>query len=110
MTVEAGPLIAAKYIENSETLQFVASSVTIIDAVSITNISASSVTLNLSLVSNAGSAGDINRFIKNRGLLPNETYLCPEILGQVLGTGDFISASASASSALNIRASGRVIT
>ena len=41
---------------------------------------------------------------------PNETYTFPEIVGQVLANGGFISTIASAANALTIRASGREIT
>jgi len=37
-------------------------------------------------------------------------YTFPEIVGQVLNSGDFISTIAGTASAINIRASGRQIT
>jgi len=110
MTVTSQPLTEYKFIETVEATQFTAVNTTIIDAVSVTNISSAAVKLNLSVVAIAGSAGDVNRAIKDRVIRVGETYLCLDILGQVLLEGDFVSAIAETASALNIRISGRVIT
>jgi len=42
--------------------------------------------------------------------VPGETYLCPELVGQVLESGGFISTLAGTASALTFTASGREIT
>ena len=109
-TTTATALVEYKFIENTEATQVTATSKTIIDAVAVTNSSAAAATFNLSLVVNGGSAGNVNRAIKDKLLRAGETYLCPDVIGQVLETGDFISAISTVASALNIRASGRVIT
>lgn len=103
-------IVEHKFIEGVETTQFTASSKTIVDAASVTNTSASATTLDMSIVPNGGSAGNENRSIEARNIRSDETYLCPELIGQTLEPGDFISALAGAASALNIRISGRVIT
>lgn len=110
MTTTPTALIEYKFIENAEATQVTATSTTILDAVSVTNTSSAAATLNLSLVVDGGSAGNVNRAISDKVLRVGETYLCPEVIGQVLETGDFISAISSAASALNIRVTGRVIT
>ena len=110
MTTTPTALVEAKFIENTEATQVTATSKTIIDAVWVTNTSAGAETLSLSLVVDGGAAGDVNRAIKGRLIRSGETYLCPEVIGQVMETGDFISAIASAASALNIRVTGRVIS
>jgi hypothetical protein len=57
-----------------------------------------------------GTPGDANLILKARAIAPNETYTCPELVGQVLEPGGFISTLAGAASSLTIRASGREIT
>jgi hypothetical protein len=48
--------------------------------------------------------------VKTKTLQPAETYTFPEIVGQILSPGAFISTIASAATSINIRASGREIT
>lgn len=114
MPVTTKVLIPAKTAENSQTTQYTASTVnnttTIIDKFTATNFSGSSVTLSVNLVTRAGTAGNQNLIVKTRTLAAGETYTFPEIVGQVLNSGDFISTIASAAASVNIRASGREIT
>lgn len=112
MTVTAKPLIAAKQAENAATTQYTTptGTRTIIDKFTATNTSASTATLSVNIVTSGGAAGDSNTIIKTKSLAANETYTFPEIVGQVLAAGDFISTIASAASAITIRASGRELT
>ena len=110
MVATPTPLVEYKFIEDVETTQFTAAVVTILDAVSVTNTGAGGVELSLSIIPSGESASDSNRAIIDRILRADETYLCPEVLGHVLASGDSISAKASAASSLNIRVTGRVIT
>lgn len=110
MTTTPTALVEHKFIEAAETTQFTALSKTIIDAVSVTNTSSSAAELDLGIVPSGGAAGSDNRSVESRTIRAEEAYLCPELIGQLLEVGDFISASASAASSLNIRISGRVIT
>ena len=48
--------------------------------------------------------------IDDKTIVPGETYLCPELVGQSLEPGGFISTIASAATALTFRVSGREIT
>jgi hypothetical protein len=64
----------------------------------------------VNLVTSGGSAGNSNLVIDDRTVVPGETYLCPELVGQALESGGFISTIASAATALTLRVSGREIT
>jgi hypothetical protein len=111
MTITAKVLIPAKTAENSQTTQYTASGVTtIIDKFTATNYSGSAATISINLVTTAGSAGNSNLITKTKTLQASEVYTFPEIVGQILGSGDFISTLAGTASAINIRASGREIT
>ena len=111
MTVTVKVLVPAKYAENSQTIQYTATGVTtIIDKFTATNISASAATISVNLVTTAGSAGNTNLITKTKTLQPSEVYTFPELVGQVLGNGDFISTIAGTASAINIRVSGREVT
>jgi hypothetical protein len=111
MTVTVKVLIPAKTAENSQTTQYTANGVTtIIDKFTATNYSASAATISVNLVTAAGSAGNDNLIVKTKSLQAGETYTFPEIVGQVLSPGAFISTIAGTASAINIRASGREVT
>ena len=111
MTVTAKVLVPAKTAENSQTTQYTATGVTaIIDKFTATNYSGSAAALSVNLVTSAGAAGNSNLITKTKALQPNETYTFPELVGQILGNGDFISTIAGTASAINIRVSGREIT
>ena len=111
MTVIVKVLIPAKQAENAQTTQYTATNVrAIIDKFTVTNTSANNVTFSCNLVTVAGSAGASNLIIDARSLVPDETYTCPELVGQALEAGGFISTLAGTASSLTIRASGREIT
>ena len=111
MTVSVQVLIAAKTAENSQTTQYTSTGVTtIIDKFTATNYSSSPATISVNLVTSGGSAGNANLITKSKTLLASEVYTFPELVGQVLAAGGFISTIAGTASAINIRASGRVIS
>ena len=111
MAVNVKVLIPAKIAENSQTTQYTAVNVsTIIDKFTATNYSASAATLSVNLVTQFDSSGNQNLIIKQKTLLPSETYTFPELVGHVLQAGGFISTLASAASAINIRSSGREVS
>jgi hypothetical protein len=62
------------------------------------------------LVTSGGSAGNANLITKTKTLQPSEVYTFPEIVGQVLAPGGFISTIAGTAGHINIRASGREVT
>jgi hypothetical protein len=111
MAVTPKVLIPAKQAENSQTTQYTATAVkAIIDKFTVTNTSAGNVTLSVNLVTVSGSAGASNLILDTRTIAPDETYTCPELVGQVLEAGGFISTLASAATSLTIRCSGREIS
>lgn len=111
MAVTVKNLIPRKQAENSQTTQYTASNCkTIIDKFTVTNTSASNVTLSVNLVASGGSAGDSNLVLKAKSIAPSETYTCPELVGQTLEASGFISTIAGAATSLTISASGREIT
>lgn len=111
MAVTVKVLVPSKTAESSQTTQYTASNVTtILDKFTATNYSASAATLSVNLVTVAGTAGNDNLITKTKTLQPAEVYTFPELVGQVLMAGGFISTIAGTASAMNIRASGREIS
>jgi hypothetical protein len=111
MTVTVKNLVPSKDVANSQTTQYTANGVTtIIDKFTATNYSASAATISVNLVTVAGSAGNSNLITKTKTLQPSEVYTFPELVGQVLNSGDFISTIAGTATAINMRVSGREVT
>ena len=110
MTVTALPIVQSKYIEAANTVQFTAIALTVIDAATVVNTSAASVSISISIVESGGVLSGGSLSIDSRTLQAGETYQCPELVGQVLAVGDYVSAVASAATSANIRISGREIT
>jgi hypothetical protein len=102
MTVTAKNLVPGKTVEASQT--------TIIDKFTATNYSASSVTISVHLAVFGDITANKNLVVKNKSLLPSECYTFPELVGQILNPGNFISTIASNGSAISMRVSGREIT
>lgn len=110
MAVVVKALIPAKSAENSQTTQYTAVNCrAIIDKFTATNTSGANASLSVNIVATGGTAGSTNLIVDTRTLAPDETYTFPELVGQVLDNGSFISTIASAASSLTIRASGREI-
>ena len=111
MAVNVKVLIPAKIAENTQVTQYTAQNVsTIIDKFTATNYSAAAATISINLVTQFDSSGNQNLIIKNKTLLPSETYTFPELVGHVLQPGGFISTIAGTASAINIRSSGREVS
>lgn len=113
MAVAAKNLVPAKFVENAQTTQYTVGaniSATIIDKFTCTNISGSTATVSVNLVTGSDTAGNKNLITKQKSLTAGEVYTFPELVGQILPTYAFISAVASAADAINIRVSGREIT
>lgn len=111
MTVTVKNIIPAKIAESTQTTQYTATNVTtIIDKFTATNYSASAATLSINLVTSADTAGNQNLIVKTKSLAIGETYTFPEIVGQVIADGGFISTIAGTATAITIRASGREVT
>lgn len=113
MTVTARNLVPAKLVENTQTTQYIVptnASATIIDKFTATNISGSTATISVNLVTGSGVPGDSNLITKTKSLDPAQVYTFPELVGQILPTAAYISTIASAANAINMRVSGREVT
>ena len=111
MTVTVKVLIPAKFAEDAQTEQYTATGVTtIIDKFTATNQGGVAADISVNLVTAGSIAGPANLITKTKTLQPSEVYTFPEIVGQVLASGGFISTIAGTASAINIRASGREVT
>ena len=111
MTVTVRVLIPAKIAEATQVTQYTANGVTtIIDKFTATNYNTSAATISVNLVTVSFSAGDANLITKTKTLQPTEVYTFPELVGQVLSPGAFISTLAGTATSINIRASGREVS
>jgi len=111
MAVTPKVLIPSKILENTQTTQYTATSVTtIIDKFTVTNYSGSTVTVSVNLVTLADTAGNQNLIAKLVSIAAGATYNFPEIVGHTLSPGGFISAIANTPTAVTIRASGREVS
>ena len=111
MTVTAKVLVPTKIVEAVQTTQYTSNNVTtIIDKFTATNYSGTAATISVNLVTVTGSAGNENLITKTKTLQPSEAYTFPELVGQILGSGDFISTIAGTATSINMRVSGRQIT
>jgi len=111
MAVYVRVLISAKTAENTQTTQYTSTAVTtIIDKFTATNYSATAATLSVNVVAPLDNPGNANLIVKTVTIQPGQTYLFPELVGQVLTPGAYVSSIASAATAINIRASGRTIS
>ena len=111
MAVTISNIIPAKTAESAQTTQYTSAGVqTIIDKFTATNYSVAAATISVNLVTAAGSAGNDNLIVKTKTLQPAETYTFPELVGHVIPNNGFISTIAGTASAINIRASGRLVS
>lgn len=110
MAVDVKNIIPTKFLENTDTTQFVAKTSTTIDKFTVTNTSADIVKFSCNLVLSGGTVGPSNLVIKEKAVAAGETYVCPELVGHSLEGGSFINTLADTADALTVRASGREIT
>lgn len=111
MAVTVSNIIPRKYAENTQTTQYTATGAKVlIDKFTVTNVSGANATISVNLVASGGGPGPSNKVLDTRIVAPQETYACPELVGQSLEDGGFISTLAGTATALVISATGRVIT
>lgn len=111
MTVTVKNIIPRKQVEDIQTGQYTANNCkTVIDKFTVTNTTAGNVVFSCNLVASGGAAGVANLVLSARTIAPGETYTCPELVGQTLEGGGFISTLAGTAAALTISAAGREIT
>jgi len=111
VTVTVKVLVPAKIVAAAQTTQYTANNVTtIIDKFTATNYSATAAAISVNLATVSFTAGNSNLISKTKTLQPAEVYTFPELVGQVLNPGDFISTIAGTASAINMRVSGREVS
>lgn len=111
MTVTVKNIIPRKQAENAQTGQYTANGCkTVIDKFTVTNTTAGAVAFSANLVANGDAAADSNLIIDAKSIAAGECYTCPELVGQTLEPGGFISTLAGAAASLTVSASGREIT
>mgnify|MGYP003609120109 FL=1 len=111
MAVTVKVLVPSKSMEATQQIQYTADNANaIIDKFTVTNVTANNVSFSVNIVATGGTASPSNQIIKDRTLAPNESYICPALVGHAIDRGGFISTIASAASSLTMRVSGREIT
>ena len=111
MTVTVKVLIPAKIAEGTQVVQYTANGLkALVDKFTATNYSLVTATLSVNIVTVSGTPDNSNLIVKEKAIQPGETYTFPELVGQALSAGDFISTIAGTASSLNIRANGREVT
>jgi hypothetical protein len=113
MTTTLKNLVEAKYAENSQTTQYTVGSTvrsTIIDSATATNVSGGNVVFSANVVPSGGSAGSSNLILQTKTITPGQTYMCRELIGKIMETGDFLSTLCDTASALVIDIDGREVT
>ena len=83
--------------------------VTIIDKMTVVNVTTSYATLTVYLVPSGITAAGTHRIIMALSIAPSETYEVTKAEGHVLNTGDSIQAFSGTASALSFRVSGREV-
>lgn len=83
---------------------------TIIDKFTGTNMTGAAATLTVNLVKVGGAAGAANVIASAVSIAAGGSYTFPELVGHVLGPGDFISVLAGTAAAITVRASGRELS
>jgi hypothetical protein len=102
LAVTPNQLITPGFVPNAKGTAYTANNVrTRIDYMAFVNTTAANVTLSVWL----GPAGASQR-IKDKTILPGETYLCPEVIGALLMPGDLVQWLCSAAGALYGSANG----
>jgi IMP cyclohydrolase len=111
MTVTVLNIIPRKQAENVQTNQYTAVNCkTIIDKFTATNNTGANVTFAVNLVASGGAADATNKTLPTKTIAPGDCYQCPELIGQSLEPGGFISTLAGTAAALVISATAREIT
>jgi hypothetical protein len=111
MAVNVKKFAASQQLTASNAIYYTATNVkAIVDKCTVCNTTVGAVTLTIDIVDSGDTAGVTERVISARSIAAGETYNCPEMVGQILESGDTIEGLASAATSLTIRISGREIT
>lgn len=82
---------------------------TYLDKITVTNTTGAAITVTVNIVPSGGSVGASNVLESVYSIAANTSYSFPNIVGQILNAGDFLSITPSAIGC-NARVSGRVMT
>lgn len=97
--------------EAVETTQYTAPVRCIIDKCTITPPTGAASAATMKIVQNGGTAGVSNIIMQTKTFTSTDpTYTCPEMVGQILNAGDFISTLGTVASSLVLRISVREIS
>lgn len=115
MAVSYKVLRESSYIPASQTTVYTAGSstsplTTSIDKTTVTNVTATNQSFSLSIVPAGIVPTDEHIVIQNKTIASGETYTCPEVTGQILRNGGFVSVVATAANSITLRMSGREVT
>lgn len=110
MSVTPKVLVAPVLLVVGTTDRYTAPVATIIDKATVTNTDTVNRNFTVYLVSSGTGVSTTNILVDAVNVVPGETYLCPELVGQILNPGDKITTEASAANALSMRVSGRQVT
>lgn len=105
-------VLVSQQLAASETTQYTgpASSAVKITSATLTNTTASAVTVSVSVVKTGGTAGNANRVVSGYSLAAGDSAVLLELIGVFLGPGDLISAIAGTASAVAFVLSGVVFS
>ena len=111
MTVTAKNLVEGRSVPDVDTTVYTApaNTTTIVDKVTAGNYDVTPRVVTIGIVAAGNTVSDIY-YIAKRTLAAKETYIWPEVVGQILNPGDYITAIASQADTINLRISGREIT
>lgn len=111
MTVTAKNLVEGQSVADTDATVYTApaNTTTIIDKITTANYDTASRVVTIGVVAAGHTVGNVY-YIAKRTLAAKETYIWPEVVGQILNPGDFITAIASQADTINLRISGREIT
>lgn len=109
MAVNFAVLIPSISLAAGTTTQYTATGkTTMIDKFTMTNFSGAAAVFTVWLVPLGDSAANKNVLIYLRNIAAGETYLCPELVGQLILPGGFIATSVTTgANLLSCRANGR---
>jgi len=111
MTVTAKALVPAKFMSDTLSTEYGATSLrAIVDKSTVTNTGSANCAFSAHVVPVGGTPDTSNVFVRARVVVPGETYMCPELVGQYLDPGTSLVFGADLTSTLNLRVSGREIT
>lgn len=105
-------MVSATFIPASTTILYTTPSgtTTRIIQCSLTNTSASNVTVNLYVASASSAPTSSEIIVKSKTIRPNETWTPVSLINMVLGAGNTLQADASVATSIVIKASGIEIT